>query len=139
MHIALRTISEKDLEFRWRLHNAALRSYIESTWGWDEVWQRQHFIDEFDPSKGTIITVDGVDAGYWSVIEYDDDVMLVSIHLLPEFQNLGIGSRVITDLLKTEKPVRLQVLKVNPARTLYERLGFEVFEETETHFKMVRR
>lgn len=33
-------------------------------------------------------------------------------------------------------PVELQVLKVNPARSLYERLGFAVFDETETHHLM---
>lgn len=33
-------------------------------------------------------------------------------------------------------PTRLQVLKVNPARSLYERLGFELVEETQTHYVM---
>jgi len=35
-------------------------------------------------------------------------------------------------------PVRLQVLKINPARRLYERLGFVVTGETETHDLMAR-
>ncbi|MHC4780253.1 MAG: N-acetyltransferase [Planctomycetota bacterium] len=33
-------------------------------------------------------------------------------------------------------PVRLQVLKVNPARHLYERLGFRCCCETKTHLRM---
>jgi hypothetical protein len=33
-------------------------------------------------------------------------------------------------------PTVLQVLKVNPARQLYERLGFRRVGETATHFKM---
>lgn len=33
-------------------------------------------------------------------------------------------------------PVRLRVLKVNPARRLYERLGFKVVEEADTHYLM---
>jgi ribosomal protein S18 acetylase RimI-like enzyme len=33
--------------------------------------------------------------------------------------------------------VTLQVLKVNPARRLYERLGFRVTGETPTHFLML--
>ena len=32
--------------------------------------------------------------------------------------------------------VELRVLKVNPAKSLYERLGFAVFDETETHYRM---
>lgn len=30
------------------------------------------------------------------------------------------------------------VMKVNPARELYERLGFEIVEETATHYRMER-
>ncbi len=35
-------------------------------------------------------------------------------------------------------PVRLQVIKGNPARNLYERLGFTVTGETDTHLLMLR-
>jgi ribosomal protein S18 acetylase RimI-like enzyme len=33
----------------------------------------------------------------------------------------------------------LTILKVNPARRLYERLGFTVVGETETHFRLEAR
>jgi hypothetical protein len=35
-------------------------------------------------------------------------------------------------------PLELQVLKVNPARRLYERLGLTVIGETDTHYLMQR-
>lgn len=138
MQISLRNIRNDDFEFLWELQNAALRSYVDATWGWDEDWQREHFTGRFDTSRGKIITVDGVDAGFWWVIEHEDDILLGSVHLLPEFHNRGIGTRMIRELLdSTDKPVRLQVLKVNPARALYERLGFHVVDENETHYKMI--
>ncbi|HLM00911.1 MAG TPA: GNAT family N-acetyltransferase, partial [Pyrinomonadaceae bacterium] len=72
--------------------------------------------------------------------EKKDETALVSIRLLPEFQNRGIGTKLIKDVLAASiaknKPVRLQVLKINPARNLYERLGFEISGETGTHFLM---
>jgi ribosomal protein S18 acetylase RimI-like enzyme len=137
MRIELRQIETSDFDFLWRLHNAALKDYVTKTWGWDENWQRESFIKTFNPSEGKIIVIDGKDAGYLWVIEKDNEVLLASIRLLPEHQNLGIGSKIIRDLLdKSEKRVRLQVLKVNPARRLYERLGFEICEETATHFTM---
>ncbi|HEX8564471.1 MAG TPA: GNAT family N-acetyltransferase [Pyrinomonadaceae bacterium] len=137
MQIELRQIETSDFDFLWRLHNAALKDYVTQTWGWDENWQRESFIKAFNPSEGKIIVIDGKDAGYLWVIEKDNEVLLASIRLLPGFQNHGIGSKIIRDLLeKSEKPVRLQVLKVNPARHLYERLGFEICEETATHFTM---
>lgn len=67
--------------------------------------------------------------------EQENEIPLASIRLLPKFQNRGIGTKIILDLIeKSNKPVKLKVLKVNPARKLYERLGFKVSGETETHF-----
>ncbi len=50
------------------------------------------------------------------------------IALLPEFQRRGIGThlvgQVVADADRAQLPVRLRVLRVNPARFLYERFGF---------------
>jgi len=64
------------------------------------------------------------------------------IELLPKYQNQGIGTSLIKDLLskaeKNNKPVYLQVLKSNiNAQKLYKSLGFSKVEETETHIKMI--
>lgn len=138
MEISLRKIKLEDFEFLWRLHNAALKDYVTQTWGWNEDWQQADFAAKFNPNDGEIITVDNVDAGFWWTSEKENEVVLISIRLLPEFQNRGIGSKLIGSLLeKTTKPVRLQVLKVNPARKFYERLNFAVVGETQTHFLMI--
>jgi len=140
MQIGFRQITNNDLEFLWKLHNLALKDYVAQTWDWDEDWQRLDFTEKFNPADGKIIVVVGVDAGFWRTIERETEMLLVSIRILPEFQNRGIGTKIIKNLLNESKnPVRLQVLKVNPARRLYERLGFKIFDETETHFKMIRR
>ena len=140
MRIDFRQITNNDLEFLWKLHNLALKDYVAQTWDWDEDWQRLDFTEKFNPADGKIIVVVGVDAGFWRTIERETEMLLVSIRILPEFQNRGIGTKIIKNLLNESKnPVRLQVLKVNPARRLYERLGFKIFDETETHFKMIRR
>ena len=71
-----------------------------------------------------------------------DAVKLHRVFLLPEAQGRGIGTRLVEEVLAasraTRRPVRLRVLRVNPARRLYERLGFKVTGETETHFEMER-
>jgi len=140
MRIDFRQITNNDLEFLWKLHNLALKDYVAQTWDWDEDWQRLDFTEKFNPADGKIIVVVGVDAGFWRTIERETETLLVSIRILPEFQNRGVGTKIIKNLLNESKnPVRLQVLKVNPAHRLYERLGFKIFDETETHFKMIRR
>jgi ribosomal protein S18 acetylase RimI-like enzyme len=68
------------------------------------------------------------------------EIFLSQIELLPAFQGQGIGSQLITDLMDEARqqnlPITLQVLKVNPAQRLYQRLGFVVTGETATHFLM---
>ena len=72
--------------------------------------------------------------------ESDDEIRISEINLLPKHQGNGIGSRIIREIQATArfqgKWVELQVLKVNPAIRLYERLGFRVYTKTETHFKL---
>lgn len=48
--------------------------------------------------------------------------------------------KILEEQLKEnkQKGIRtiLQVFKGNPAKTLYEELGFKVYGETETHYQM---
>jgi ribosomal protein S18 acetylase RimI-like enzyme len=138
--ISLRPITGNDFEFLRQLHKLALKSYITQTWGWDEAWQRREFTEQFNSSNGEIVAVDGTDAGLLWVSEKPTEVKLASIRRLPQFQNQGLGTRLIKDVIRDAqakgKPVVLHVLKVNPARRLYERLGFTVSEELEWHFPM---
>lgn len=63
------------------------------------------------------------------------------LYLLPDFQGLGIGSSLVSSLqceaAERRVPLRLKVLKVNPAKRFYERMGFSVKEETEYFFCML--
>jgi ribosomal protein S18 acetylase RimI-like enzyme len=137
MEISLRPIKNEDFEFLWRLHNAALKKYVEQTWGWDEEFQRKNFESNFKTDDGEIIVFAEQDIGFWWTVESETEILLSSIRLLPEFQNRGIGTKLIRQLLDgSGKPVRLQVLKINPARHLYERLGFKITGATATHFLM---
>lgn len=56
------------------------------------------------------------------------EIVLVDIAILPEHRNAEIGSHLLRRLLQestaSAKPVRLHVVSYNPARRLYERLGF---------------
>lgn len=73
-----------------------------------------------------------------SLEERDEDVFLRAIEILSTYQNQSIGARIIqqiiTDAATKQKPVLLYVLKVNPAKRLYERLGFSTVEGTDTQF-----
>jgi len=136
----LRTANPEDFDFLYRLHRAAIKDYVAQTWGWDEAWQQNYFRQQFNPSANQIIVSQGQDVGVVSVSEKDSEIFLSNIELLPEFQGRGIGTSVIRAVLedakRKEKAVVLRVLKVNPVRRLYERLGFSVAGETATHYLM---
>jgi ribosomal protein S18 acetylase RimI-like enzyme len=138
--IRLRSASEDDYGFLWELYRTAMKPYVEATWGWDEAWQAVYFRAHFDPAHYQIIQAEGVDVGVLSVETRPDSVYIARIAILPAYQRAGIGTVVICQVLGYAAcqglPVMLQVLKVNPARHLYERLDFVITGETETHYLM---
>jgi ribosomal protein S18 acetylase RimI-like enzyme len=138
----LRQANSKDFDFLYKVKKKTLKEYISKTWGWDEDWQKDYFARKFKPELIKIIMKSGREIGSISIIEEIEYYFLSLIEILPEYQNQGIGTRLIKDLLsrakRNKKPVYLQVIKTNKkARKLYERLGFVVEEQTETHLKMI--
>jgi len=144
MDFSLRPARTADREWLWQTKTRCLRAYVEQTYGtWDEDIQRARFDAAFELAENQIISLAGHDAGYVTAKYEPGETQLYNIMIAPEFQNRGLGTAVLRDFLARAQarrvPVRLQVMKVNPARRLYERLGFTVTEETPTHFRMLWR
>jgi ribosomal protein S18 acetylase RimI-like enzyme len=141
--ITLRPARDDDYDFLSDLHEASMRTYIEAVWGWDDEFQVQFFRDHFQPERLQIIELDGVAVG---VIGFDTNAERLYIgpfEVDPDVQGRGVGSAAMTQVLAIANgasvPATLQVLQVNPdAKRLYERLGFEVAGETDTHVLMRR-
>jgi len=139
--VALRPATQEDSEFAFEAKKAALGEYVRETWGWDEGDQRKRHEQGFRPSATRIIMCGGQDVGLLSIREADDRVQLLQLFLLPEAQGKGIGSHVLSEVLaaahRAHRPVALRVLKSNPrAKTFYERHGFALVGQTETHCMM---
>jgi ribosomal protein S18 acetylase RimI-like enzyme len=138
--VQLRPTNPDDYDFVFSVHCAAMKPSVEQVYGWDEDWQARYFRERFDPARRQIIRYDGTDVGYISIEEQEASLFLSTIAILPLYQGRGIGTALIRGLQKQARsrriPVTLQVLKANPARTLYEQLGFRVIGETETHYQM---
>ncbi|MDH3890643.1 MAG: GNAT family N-acetyltransferase [candidate division Zixibacteria bacterium] len=138
--IKLRPATAEDAEFGFETLRQALGDYIESTWGWDEDFQRQQFSRRWASGLQKIITLGEQDIGALSVDRRPDCIKFNSIYIRPEFQNQGIGTHLVQELIReaaaAQKPIRLRVLKVNPVISLYLRLGFCTTSETENHFVM---
>jgi len=142
LNLTYRAALPEDYSFLFGLHKAAMRVYVEDTFGpWDEDWQETYFRSRFDPALLQIIQLNGEDAGVLFIQERHEELFIANLEILPKFQRRGIGTAVIHDVItaakRRGKPVALQVLKSNiPARNLYQRLGFGVTGENETHYIM---
>ena len=137
----LRPATADDRDFVVRLTRAALGPYLAETFHWDEAALASYFADQFDPSGGQIVQVDGVDVGELLVEVRPGELFLARIALLPDWQGRGIGTAIVRGLIdcarELESALVLQVFTSNPrAASLYESLGFVRTEETDTDVSM---
>ncbi len=139
--VKLRTAQHGDLEFLFNLKKETMKPYVEKIWGWDELDQRKYLLQNFHPKRIQIITENNQDIGMIEVEEKELEIFLINIQILPTFQNKGIGSllikNVIAETIVEKKDFRLQVLKINDrALKLYKTLGLDITGESDTHYKM---
>ena len=74
----------------------------------------------------------------------DDEMPSLSISLLKEFRNQGIGTTMVKQILKKlkeqgYKQVSLSVQKKNYAFNMYKNVGFEIVRENKEDYSMVCR
>jgi len=138
-----RQATAADFELIYQILRASLGPYVEQTFGsWDEEIQRKRFEQVTRVEDHQILGLQGKTAGCLCLKEAPDELRLARLFILPEFQRRGLGTAIMKGILELadqrKLPVRLRVMRVNPARRLYERLGFQVIGEDETHFTMLR-
>jgi GNAT superfamily N-acetyltransferase len=129
--VGLRQAGQADADFIYRLVEATMRSYVEQTWGsFSEEVNRRNIAEIIAAKNYSIIQCRGEDVGAISVERNSDFIQLSQLFILPQHQNKGIGTSPVRELAsearKSRMPLRLRVLKANPARGFYERLGFQV-------------
>lgn len=101
---------------------------------WQFDLQRREYDVRFPDAAYDIILFDGRPAGRMWVGADAGQIRLLDIALLPEFQNRGIGTLLLRDLIeharREGKPLRHMVFTLNnDAQRFYERLGFVVIED----------
>ena len=118
-----------------------MREAIDSTWGWDEAWQRTDFEARFERCEVSIIEVNGRAIGALWLERRPAELYVTDLQVLPELQGCGVGTAVSREIIAKAAtlgiPVALEVLRVNHrAQRLYERLGFRVTATSDTSIHM---
>lgn len=139
MDISLRPATDGDLPFLLELRLRTMDHHFIAAGmhrSRDEHMQRVLYRFEY----ASVIIVDGNASGLLKIDRNGTDWHLMQIQVLPEIQSRGVGTQLLGEIVaearRADATIRLGVLKVNPARRLYERLGFTVTEETADSVKM---
>lgn len=137
----LRYATDEDYNFLYELNKTTMVKYVKEIWGWEESVQQKFFRDKFSYNKYKIIVCDNLDIGAISVSKNDSDIFIDIIEILPKYQNKGIGTSIIIQIITDSKSedfsrILLQVFKKNSAKKLYDKLGFSTIDETKTHYVM---
>jgi ribosomal protein S18 acetylase RimI-like enzyme len=98
--------------------------------------QRAQYAASYPSASREIVLIDNVPAGNLVLDRSPEEIRVVDVGLLPEFRGRGIGSSLISDLIKEGKPIRLNVAIGNPAHRLYQRLGFVEVGASSMHLEM---
>lgn len=142
MDIKFRNCKYSDIDFILKLKELCFKWYIEIIYGWDIYVQREKTIHELDEhiNDMKIITLDNKDIGITTFYEENDIYVVGMIAIHPDYQNNGIATNIINNYIKTaqneKKKIIIKTYKENPARKLYERLGFKIYNEDNTHVHM---
>jgi ribosomal protein S18 acetylase RimI-like enzyme len=152
--VTLRPVAADDGEFLLRVY-ASTREDELSQVVWPEgareaflrsqlAAQRTAYESRFPHADYDVILYQGRPAGRLWVARTPEQIRLLDIALLPEFQNLGIGTHLVERLIeeseRTGVALRHMVFELNTeAFRFYERLGFARVDETGMYVLMERR
>jgi GNAT superfamily N-acetyltransferase len=136
--LSLRPAGPGDAELLYRIY-ASTREEELAAVPWDatakEAFLRMQFAaqDSYyhatfpDASYDLIVSGEEV-LGRLYVDRGEETWLVIDLALLPGHRGKGIGTRLLTEVLAgagaAAKPVRMHVERFNPARRLYDRLGF---------------
>jgi ribosomal protein S18 acetylase RimI-like enzyme len=137
----LRQATVNDAPLFYSVIDRTMREFIIVTWGaWNESRVQSESAETSRSPNAQVIQIGDIPVGVFVVARYTTYIQLEQIYLLPEYQRVGIGTTLLNNLIEeasqSKIPIRLRVMTINPAKQLYERVGFVVTESTPDFFLM---
>jgi ribosomal protein S18 acetylase RimI-like enzyme len=137
----LRPANVDDAPLFYSVIDRTMREFIIATWGaWNEARVQSESAETSRSPNAQVIQIGDLSVGVFVVARDPTYIQLEQIYLLPEYQRMGIGTTLLNNLIveasQSKIPIRLRVMTINPAKKLYERVGFVVSESTPDFFLM---
>ena len=141
MRVSLRQALPEDFDYCARLYFDGMDEIIRVL-GLDRARQMASLREGWRPGEARIIASDETDVGWLQSEIQDDALFLAQLFVDGSCRGKGIGTtvmaRLIAEATEACRPMGLAVVKINPARRLYERLGFRITHSDEHKYYMTR-
>jgi ribosomal protein S18 acetylase RimI-like enzyme len=102
--------------------------------------QHRNYQGHFTGAEWLVIERAGAPIGRLYLVEWPSEFRVIEIGLTPGCRGSGIGGAILRDVqamgAAAGKPVSMHVEKMNPARRLYDRLGF-AFREDKGIYELI--
>jgi ribosomal protein S18 acetylase RimI-like enzyme len=146
--ISLRSVTPQDNEFLYRVYASTRQEELAQV-DWDTAHkeaflrmqfaaQAKYYAENYDGAQFQIVLLNDTPVGRLYVARWAKGIRIIDIALLPEYRGRGIGSTLLNEILAEGQtrglPVTIHVERFNPARRLYDRLGFRVAEDKGVYY-----
>lgn len=143
MSITFKQMDDPYSEEVFGLTKEGLYPFVDEVFGWDDEFQRQRMLDDYEPEWFYWIYELKTKIGYVCFKPYDQSLHLHLIVLAKKFIGNGLGKKVMAEIHKVaekeSRDVTLSCFKCNDrAVNLYRSLNYKVTEEEE-HFLLFRK
>ena len=137
--LTLRPAQPDDEAFLFELRKATMTEHLaRAGQPTDDDAHRARLLHRYDAAQ--VICIDGAPVGLLKAYRRGTEWFVHQFQIAPALQRRGIGELALHAILQAAAadalPVALEVLKGNPAKRLYDRLGFEIVGEDEIQFHM---
>jgi GNAT superfamily N-acetyltransferase len=153
--LSLRPIQDEDLVVLNEIYGSTREEELKQVTHWSDQ-EKQGFIQQQFMAQHEYYQKNYIGAAFYLIYKdktpigrlyihenYQEKVVrIIDIALLPNWQKKGIGKSILEDILakgsSLKRNVSIHVEAFNPAKHLYERLGFEKISETNGVYHLMQ-
>ena len=129
-----------DQDWLYLLFRSTMQQHIANAWGWDERFQKESFNTSLPAANFQILTEFDTKVGGFHLSDKSDHIALDMILVEPLFQRKGYGFFMMESIKKqasaSKKPIKLSVLKTNPAIEFHKACGYVIIDSDSQSIKM---
>ncbi len=148
--LSFRPIGDGDMVFLAALYTSTRMEELAQT-GWPEaakcgflnqqfLAQHQHYMRHYAGAHWLIVECDATAVGRLYFVHWPQEIRIIDIALMPEARGKGFGTALLEDVIEEAisagKAISIHVERMNPALSLYRRLGFQEIEDKGVYLLM---